>query len=68
MKNILFILLVSTILIGCSNQSLYQSGQNYKKNECMKDAQTAEQHNECINAERKTFKEYKKERESVVNK
>ncbi len=54
--------------MGCSNKGFYELGQSYQNSECIKNAQTGAEHNECINAERKPYEEYEKERKSVLNK
>jgi hypothetical protein len=68
MNKFFYFLLFSIFLTGCSNKSLYETGQGYKKSQCMKDAQTGEEHSKCINAERKSYEEYEKERKSVIGK
>jgi len=60
--SIIFVL----ILAACSNKQLYQVGQDYKKSECNKKATTQEQHIACSQAEKKLFKEYKKERQEIL--
>ena len=55
------------ILTACSSKDLYQVGQDYQKSECMKNAQTAQQHTACIQAKRKTYSEYEKERKAIIN-
>lgn len=57
---------LAILLTACSSKDLYQVGQDYQKSKCMREAQTSQQHSECINAKRKTFEEYQKERKAVV--
>lgn len=68
MNKVFYFLLFSFFLTGCSNKSLYETGQGYKKSKCIENAQTGEEHNECLNAERKPYEEYEKERKSVIDK
>lgn len=68
MHKIFLLLMVSFALTGCSQKSLYQTGKSYQKTECIKHAQTAEDHMACNNAKEKTFEEYERERKSVIKK
>ncbi|MBL4765254.1 MAG: hypothetical protein JKX67_08265 [Colwellia sp.] len=68
MNKLFYFLLFSIVLMGCSNKGFYELGQSYQNSECIKNAQTGAEHNECINAERKPYEEYEKERKSVLNK
>jgi hypothetical protein len=67
MKKLGIILSLLTTLIACSNKGLYQAGQDYKKNECINSAQTAEEHLRCNNIESKSYEQYEKERKAIVN-
>jgi hypothetical protein len=59
--------LVWLSLIGCSSKELYESTQpKYDENECRK--LPPYQYDECINQEAKTYEEYKKEREEIIDK
>ncbi|MFD2166984.1 hypothetical protein ACFSJY_12035 [Thalassotalea euphylliae] len=61
---VLILIIAST---GCTNKQLYQVGQNYEQSECIRNAQSAEEHQTCYQ-KRKSYKEYKKEREAVIDK
>ncbi|MDP2562216.1 hypothetical protein [Psychrobium sp. 1_MG-2023] len=63
-----YLLFTAILLSGCTNQSLYESGQNYQKSKCIQEAQTAEQHKQCLTQERQSFKEYEQERQEVIGK
>ncbi len=68
MNKILFIIFFSFILAGCSNRQLYQAGQDYQKSKCVEKAASAQQHNDCLNTDRKTYKEYERERKDIMEK
>ncbi|WP_019028310.1 hypothetical protein [Colwellia piezophila] len=68
MSKLLFIVFFSFILAGCSNKQLYQAGQDYQKSKCIEDAALEQQHNDCLNTDNKTYKEYDKERKDTINK
>jgi hypothetical protein len=63
------IVLMTLILItfsGCSSKELYESIQpKHNENECRK--LLPHQYEECMNQKGKTYKEYIKEREEVIN-
>jgi len=67
MNKFFYFILALMLLAGCTNKSLYKFGQGYQKGECMKEAQTADEHNKCTNPERKSYEEYEKERKAVIN-
>ncbi|PKI15950.1 hypothetical protein [Colwellia sp. 12G3] len=63
---IVFFSLVLITFSGCSNQELYESTQpKYNDNECRK--LPAHEYDECMKHETKSYEEYKKEREEVIN-
>jgi hypothetical protein len=63
---ITFITLILIILSGCSSKELYQSIQpKHDESECRK--LLPHQYDECINQKAKSYKEYIKEREEVIN-
>lgn len=68
MRKILSIVLFSFILVSCSNKQLYQAGQDYQESKCVEEAGSEQQHNDCLNIDKKTFEEYDKERKSSINK
>ena len=68
MKNFIFFTFISLTLAACSNKQLYQAGQDYQKSECIKESGTAPQYNDCVNAEKKSFEEYEKERKELAKK
>ncbi len=62
-----FIVLVFLSLSGCSSKELYESTQpKYNENECRK--LPPHQYEECINQEAKTYEEYKRERQDIIDK
>ena len=61
-------LLCAGLLTACTSKQLYESGQNFKKNECIKNAVTESDHRACLNAEKQSFEDYEKERKSVTEK
>lgn len=68
MTKLLFIALFSFILAGCSNKELYQVGQDYQKSKCVEEAVSAQQHNDCLKTDKKTYEEYDKDRKGTINK
>ncbi|MGV2871064.1 hypothetical protein [Colwellia sp. E150_009] len=68
MNKFISLLFLGILLAGCSNKDLYQAGQGYQKSKCINQAQTAEQHNECLNEKRESYEDYEKERQAVVKK
>lgn len=63
---IVSILFVLIFFSGCSNKAFYESTQpKYDENECRK--LPPSQYEKCINQEAKSYEEYKKEREEVIN-
>ncbi len=64
--NIAFIILLLTTVSGCSNKELYQSMQpKHDVHECRN--LPPHQYDECMKHETKSYEEYKKEREEVIN-
>jgi len=62
----LFLVLFLTSIFGCSSKELYESIQpKYDENECRK--LPPHQYEECIKTESKSFKEYQKEREEIID-
>ncbi len=62
-----FTTLVLTSVLGCSSKELYESVQpKYDQNECSK--LPSLQYDECIRNEAKSYKDYQKEREEILNK
>lgn len=68
MNKFISFLFLMMLLSACSNKDLYQAGQGYQKSKCINQAQTSEQHNECLNEKGDSYEEYEKERQAVVNK
>lgn len=68
MNKFIVFLFISILLTACSNKELYQAGQDHQKSKCINEAQTAEQHNDCLNQKRESYEEYEKERQAVLNK
>lgn len=63
-KNTL-IIIMALLAAACSNKSMYQFGENYQKNECIKNAKTAWQLEECDKLESMPYDEYQKQKKSV---
>ena len=68
MNKYLSITLLTFTLTACSNEVLYQVGQDYQKSECIKNAASESQHRECLEKEQKPFEEYEKERKVIIKK
>ena len=68
MNKPLFTAVLALVLSACSNKALYQVGQDYKKGDCIEKAASPQQHNDCLNAEKKSFEEYEKERKALIKK
>ncbi|MFC6438939.1 hypothetical protein [Bowmanella sp. JS7-9] len=66
MKTHLTLILCTLALTGCSHRSLYETGQNYQKSQCIIDAQTPEQIDACRQANNMSYEEYKKAREALA--
>ena len=65
-KTILTVLILISFS-GCSSKELYESTQpKYDENECRK--LPPHQYDECIKTESKSYKEYQKEREDIIDK
>lgn len=60
------LVLLSITFTGCTSKDLYQVGQDYKKSECIKNAGSGSQHNDCLSSEKKSYEQYEKEREQVM--
>ena len=63
---IAFLTFLLITFTGCSSKALYESIQpKYDENECRK--LPPHQYDECIKHEAKSYEEYKKEKEQVIN-
>lgn len=60
MNRFLFLAFVLIMLAACSNKQLYQVGQDYQKSECIRNAVTESQHNDCLNLDKNPTKNMKK--------
>lgn len=47
MSRFVFLAFFSIILTASNNKELYQAGQNYQKSDCIKNAVSESQHNDC---------------------
>jgi hypothetical protein len=54
--------------VACSNQDLYQLGQDYQESECINAAYTATLYFECVKVDRKSYEEYENERKTLIHK
>ncbi|WP_159817912.1 hypothetical protein [Colwellia sp. 20A7] len=68
MVKLLFIFILLCCLNACSNKELYQAGQDYQKSECVKNASSEEQLNDCLTRNKKTYEVYKREHDEVIEK
>jgi len=62
------IIFASFIFAGCSNQQLYQAGQEYQRSVCSEKSASSQQLNDCLNANQKGYKEYDMERKEIIDK
>lgn len=66
--NVQRILIVSVVVLtamACSSKDAYRFGQNYSKSQCIKEAKTEWQLNECETKDDVSFETYQKIRQSV---
>ena len=63
MRNISLLLLIS-IITGCTTSQMYHSAKQYEVNQCRQTTSNAE-YDDCIKRTEKTFNEYNKEREET---
>lgn len=66
MKKIIALGIALIVLSACSNKSLYEVGQDYRKSECINNAETAEQHQACLDEKSQTYEEYEKTRQTLI--
>ncbi|MBU2883349.1 hypothetical protein KO525_14305 [Psychrosphaera sp. B3R10] len=59
------VVIVALSAVACTNKSMYQFGKNYQKNECIKEAKTAWQLEECDKLETVPFEDYQKQKKEV---
>ncbi len=62
--NRLLMLGVLLASVGCSNKAIYDNLQLYQRNECGK--QPTPLYFDCLERTRKTYEEYERERQSVL--
>lgn len=67
MTSLLNIILLCLLTVGCTSKQLYQARQNHQKNECMKNATSGSEHDECVKSQRKSYEEYEKERKDIIH-
>jgi len=65
MKSLLVILFVAVVVTGCTNRSFYESSQISRRNECRKLPMS--QQEKCLEAANKTFDQYERERQEVLD-
>lgn len=68
MSKFVFLAFFSIMLTACSNKELYQAGQDYQKSECISNAASESQHNDCLNLDKKTYEKYEEERKEIIKK
>lgn len=54
-------------LVGCTNEDLYFSGQEWGKSQCIENSVSKSQYDECVNSKELSFEEYDRERQSAKN-
>ena len=59
----LILLLIILLLAACSNKSVYDNIQSHNQKECAK--LPLSQYDECMERSSKSYKDYKRERDSV---
>lgn len=65
MKKYSFLVFLAVFsMAGCSQRELYDSLQEYQKNECMKLPET--QYEDCVGSADKSYHTYKNERDQVL--
>jgi len=62
-QTVLWVGLLSTIS-ACSNQALYDIGQNHERQKCLNER--GEAYEKCMRAPQKTYDEYEKERDAIL--
>lgn len=65
MKSLLVILFVAVVVTGCTNRGFYESSQISRRNECRK--LPIPQQEKCLEAASKTFEQYERERQEVLD-
>ncbi|WP_065204373.1 hypothetical protein [Shewanella woodyi] len=60
-------LALTVAITGCTNKELYQFGQDQQESQCISEAVSESQINDCKSANKPSYEEYKKEREAVVS-
>ena len=68
MYRLVFLAFFLIMLTACSHKELYQAGQDYQKNECIRNAASESQHSDCLNLDNKTYEEYEEERKEIAKK
>ena len=68
MSKIFCFVFVALIFSSCSNQQLYQAGQEYQRSTCAGKSASSQQLNDCLNANQKGYKEYDMERKEITDK
>ena len=63
---IYFIVIVSLLFFGCSNKSIYNNVQLNNRQSCQK--LPPSQYDECIKQTEKSYDEYERERNEILNK
>lgn len=67
MKVSIFSGLMLCLLMGCSNKSLYNTGQEHRKNDCIKEAQNSQDMNQCLNDKPQPYEDYELERQKAID-
>ncbi|HFB64497.1 MAG TPA: hypothetical protein ENJ60_03060 [Aeromonadales bacterium] len=62
------IIFFSFILSACSNKQLYHAGQDYQKSVCTEKARSAQQIDDCLKTNKKSYEDYQKDRKTSEKK
>lgn len=65
MQNLLVIRFVAVVVPGCTNRGFYESSQISRRNECRKLPMS--QQEKCLEAASKTYDQYERERQEVLD-
>ena len=63
MRLIIYILLASVLIVSCTSQQAYDTGQAYQRNECNKINDNVERMR-CMDAANTSYEEYQRQKEA----
>lgn len=61
----IFVLLAFALVVGCSNRAVYDNIQLNQRNDCFK--LPPSQREDCLDSIDKSYEEYRKEREDIID-